>query len=285
MDAAMNLLFTSRSTKSGSWRIRGEQLGEACGAAVIPMASLAQCKAAAAIVVVKKCNGAMLEAIRASGRPWAFDVVDAYPQPLCANWGRAESIEWVQQRIRHLSPTAVIWPNQKMREECDTGLPGIVLPHHHRPGIAVNPVREQVQVVAYEGEPAYLGGLRAVIEAECERRGWRFVVNPGRLADVDIVIAMRAGVGMSYAARHWKSNVKLANAHGSGTPFIGNRECGYLESASGCEYWADSPRELITAMNWLTSQSAREQVSDRFRQVAFPVERAAVKLIEFLRGM
>jgi hypothetical protein len=285
MDAAMNLLFTSRSTKAGSWRIRGGQLGAACGAAVIPRATLAQCKAAAAIVVVKKVDAELLAAVRASDRPWAFDVLDAYPQPLCANWGRGESIDWIRNHIRQLAPTAVIWPNRKMREECDTGLPGIVLPHHYRPGIAANPVRERVRTVGYEGEPAYLAGMRGVIEDECARRGWRFVVNPPQLADVDIVLAVRAGLGMSYAARHWKSNVKLANAHGSGTPFIGNRECGYLETASGCEYWADSPRELVVAMDWLESQGARELISDRFRSVAFPVERAAEQLLGFLRGM
>lgn len=281
----MNLLFTSQSTKAGSWVIRGRQLGEACGAAVIPRATLAQCQAAAAIIAVKKVGPELLHSIRASGRPWAFDVLDAYPQPLCARWGRAESIEWIKSRIRHLSPTAVIWPNRKMREECDVGLPGFVLPHHHRPGIASNPIRPMIRAVGYEGEPTYLAGLRGVIEDECSRRGWRFVINPPRLADVDVVLAMRAGLGMSYAARNWKSNVKLANAHGSGTPFIGNRECGYMETASGCEYWADSPKELAVALDWLDSFSARELVSDRFRSVAFPVERAAQKLLEFMRGM
>jgi hypothetical protein len=285
LGAAVNLLFTGRSGKSGSFKIRGEQLGEACGAVVAPRATLSQCHAAAAIVVVKKADDGLLDAVRASGRPWAFDVLDLYPQPACAGWGMGESIAWVRSKLRALSPTALIWPNRKMQEDCDIGLPGLVLPHHHRPGIGINPVREQVRLVAYEGAPDYLGGWHDIVTAECKRRGWKFVVNPCRLADADIVIAARAGRFDSYAAKHWKSNVKLANAHGSGTPFVGNREAGYLETRSGCEYWADTPKELAMSFDWLDAQSTREQVSDRFRQVAFPVERAAEKLLEFLRGM
>lgn len=281
----MNLLFTSRSTKAGSWKIRGEQLGHACGATVMPQATWAQCREAAVIVVVKKVGAELLQAVRSSGRPWVYDVLDAYPQPLCSEWGRGESIAWMRAHLRSLAPTAIVWPNERMREDCDIGLPGLVLPHHHRPGIEVNPIREQVRVVGYEGEASYLGGLRSAIEDECASRGWRFSVNPRQLADVDIVLAMRAGTAVSYAARHWKSNVKLANAHGSGTPFIGNRECGYLETATGCEYWADSPRELATAFNWLDSHSAREQVSERFLARAVPVGQAAETLMGFLRGM
>lgn len=281
----MRLLFTSQSTKVGSWKIRGEQLGVACGAMVASQASIEQCRAADVIVVVKKAGPQLLQAVRDSGRPWAFDVLDAYPQPACAQWNREEAIAWVRGHLRSLAPTALIWPNQRMAEECDVGLPGLVLPHHHRPGIAKNPVRRKVEAVAYEGEPRYLGGLRDVIDAECTRRGWRFVVNPVQLADADIILAMRAGVAMNYATRHWKSNVKLANAHGSGTPFIGNRECGYLESATGREYWADSPQELTTALDWLETHTARERVSEWFRAAAFPVEHAAQRLTEFLRGM
>ena len=65
-----------------------------------------------------------------------------------------------------------------MREDCDTGLPGIVLPHHHRVGIERNPIRENITRVGYEGSPGYLGQWERVIRQECQRRGWEFVVNP-----------------------------------------------------------------------------------------------------------
>lgn len=277
----MQLLFTGRGT-SGSWSIRGEQLGQACNAVVRQAASAEHCKAADVIVAVKRVNDPLLAALRESGRPWAFDCVDFYPQPHCTGWSRVESIEWVKAQIKRLGPSAVIWPNRRMREDCDTGLPGMVLPHHHRPGIAVNPVRHSVQTVGYEGATPYLGYWRAAIESECSRRGWKFVANPARLADLDIVVAFRSMDFSGYAQHHWKSNVKLANAHGSGTPFIGQRECGYLETASGCEYWADEPKQLGMCFDWLESQETRELISDRFRDAAYPIEKAAADLNRFL---
>lgn len=280
----MQILTTGRGT-SGSWVVRGSQLGEACGATVKPRATLADCQVADMIVVVKRLDDALLANVRASGKPWAYDVLDAYPQPECATWQRSEAVAWVQKRVRLLAPTAVIWPNRRMREDCDTGLPGLVLPHHHRPGIKRNPIREQVQVVGYEGAPQYLGGWRSTLEDECTRRGWRFTVNPAHLADLDIVVAMRGGEWESYPSSHWKSGIKLANAHGSGTPFVGHPECGYTENASGAEYWAVDRASLATSFDWLASQAAREAVSERFLQKAYTVQQAAADLKAFLGGL
>lgn len=277
----MNLLFTGRGT-SGSWAIRGEQLGQASGAVVKQAATAEQCKAADVIVAVKRVNDPLLAAMRASYKPWVFDIVDCYPQPHCTSWTRSEAVAWVKAQIKRLSPAAVVWPNRKMREDCDDGRPGLVLPHHHRPGIAINPVRPTVQTVGYEGAAAYLGSWRETIEAECAKRNWHFMVNPARLADLDIVVAVRSVEYSGYAQFHWKSNVKLANAHGSGTPFIGQCECGYLETATGCEYWADEPKQLATCFDWLESQETRELISDRFREAAYPVGQAATELKAFL---
>lgn len=111
-------------------------------------------------MVVKKLRPHVLNAIRKSGRPWALDVVDFYPQPECHDWSRDESIAWVRKKLDTLKPNAVIWPNRKMREDCDTGLPGLVLKHHHRPGIRRNPIREHVKTVGYEGREAYIAKWR-----------------------------------------------------------------------------------------------------------------------------
>jgi hypothetical protein len=111
------------------------------------------------------------------------------------------------------------------------------------------------------------------------------VTNPERLADVDIVVAVRAGQACCYATTSWKSNVKLANAHGSGTPFIGNREFGYLETATGREYWADCAGELAMSFDWLESYTTRRDIHERFLQRAMPVSAAAAQLLEFLHGV
>jgi hypothetical protein len=278
----MKILFTGRGT-SGSWQIRGAQLGAAMGAVIKQNPTLADCRAADVIVVVKRIGEDTLAMIRNSGTPWVFDCLDFYPQPGCSSWSAGEAIGWVRGKLKRLAPAAIIWPNHRMQQDCGAGWSGMTLAHHHRPGIERNPIRPKVQAIGYEGALAYLDGWRPKIAKECERRGWRFVENPARLADIDIVLALRGGQWDSYSAQHWKSNVKLANAHGSGTPFVGQRECGYLETSSGAEYWADDGLSLC--FDWLESQSTREQVSERFLQRAYTVDQAAADLTGFLRGL
>lgn len=275
----MNILVTGRGGTSGSWLMRGMQLGSAMGATVQPLAT--DVSGFDVAVVVKRTPGQVVQALR--GRRWVWDIVDAYPQPESYAWGRSEAVDWVRGMLRTLKPTGVIWPNQRMRQDCDTGLPGLVLPHHHRVGIAVNPIRERVRRVGYEGAAAYIGGWEQVIRAQCERRGWEFTINPRRLSDLDIVLAMRDGCG--YVSRYWKSGVKLVNAHGSGTPFVGQPEAGYTENASGAEYWAEDAKGLEIAFDWLLDHSAREAVSDRFLQKAYPVEQAAADLKAWLHAL
>lgn len=267
----MNLLFTGKGT-SGSFKIRAEQLGAAMGAPVVPMASLADCRAADVIVVVKRAPDALLQSIRASGRPWVYDVVDAYPQPACGSWGETESKAWIKEHLARLKPNAVIYPNERMSKDAGGGK---VLYHHHRPGMQRNPIRKEIKRIGYEGAPSYIDGWRKAIEAQCARIGAEFVINPVNLADVDVVLALRDKNHAGYPQRMWKSNVKLANAHGSGTPFIGMPEPGYQETASGCEYWATDGEELGRALDWLAPQSTRQHVSAKFLESAITVERVA----------
>lgn len=275
----MNVLFTGAGT-SGSWQVRGAQLGAAMGARVVPMASVEECRRADVIVAVKRVPSELLQNIRASGRPWLYDIVDAYPQPACGAWGKEESLAWLRQRVAELAPSGVIWPNRRMQQ--DAGKEGLVLYHHHRPRIKVNPVRERIQTVGYEGAADYIEGWCGAIDAECHRIGARFVLNPLDLADVDVVLALRDKQHAGYPQLHWKSNVKLANAHGSGTPAICLPEDGYQETRSGAEYWATNQAELGRALAWLTAQSSREEVQERFLQSTFPVEAAAKQLLDFL---
>lgn len=275
----MKVLFTGGGT-SGSWQIRGIQIGMAMSATLAPRATLEQCQAADVIVVVKRLPAALLENIRASGRPWVWDIVDAYPQPKCSAWGEVESKEWLAQQLEALKPDFVIWPNERMQRD---GTGGAVIYHHHRPGAARNPIREHIRTVGYEGQPDFLGEWKPIIEAECRRRGARFVVNPFQLADLDVVIALRGNEWNGYPQRHWKSQVKLANAHATGTPFIGAPEDGYIETACGAEYWASSPEDLGRALDDLKDQSMRRHVSERFLKSAFSIRHAAERYRDVLR--
>ncbi len=269
----MRLLVTGRGG-AGSWTVRGEQIGAALGAHVKAKATLADMRAADVILAVKRVPQEMLDDLRKAARPWAYDIVDAYPQPVCSSWSKHYAIDWLRQHVSRMQPDLVIWPNARMQADFGAGA-GAVIHHHCRPGIARNPIRPRIEAVGYEGSERYLDGWRATVEAECLRRGARVVVNPARLADVDVVLALRGGAYNGYPQRHWKSNVKLANAHGSGTPFIGTPECGYQETAVGCERWAETPAQLAMALDWLESQASRQAVGEQFAKAAFHVEQAA----------
>lgn len=273
----MNLLFTGRGT-SGSWKIRGEQLGAAMGASVRPMAA-GPCDI---VIGVKRLPDVLLKMLR--GTPLIWDIVDSWPQPAGNDWTEDQCKRWLIAELARIRPVGVIAATDAMRRDVEAlGVPALWLPHHHRPGIKPNPIRQRIEAVGYEGGRQYIEPLLQTIQLECHRIKAGFLVNPWHLADVDVVLALRGATG--YAPRNWKSGVKLANAHGSGTPFIGCREAGYLEMATGCEYWADTQAELRIALDWLADQSAREQVSDRFRSAAFSVDAAAATLREWLEGL
>lgn len=270
----MNLLVTGRGT-SGSWQIRGVQLGKAIGATVLPQA--VDVDPFDAVVIVKRALPDLGMRARLAGVLVIWDVVDAWPQPVGNTWGRDECLAWLRQQVKAIRPAGIVAATRAMAADCaEFSVPVLALPHHARPGLDANPIREHVQTVGYEGGEGYITRWRQHIEAECKRRGWRFVINPARLADVDIVLALRDATG--YAPRHWKSAVKLANAQGSGTPFIGCREAGYLEGAIGtCEKWADTPEELKRAFDALTPQGERRRAAQWMRSVAPALDQVAVK--------
>lgn len=270
----MKILFTGRGT-SGSWKIRGVQLGQALGAHVEAMST----KPADIAVAVKRVPDVLCKALR--GR-LVWDVVDAFPQPHGNHWDEKECKHWLAREVERIKPIGLIAATQAMAKDCEAfGLPVLWLPHHYRPGSRKNPIRPEVKVIGYEGGPDYLRDWRPAIERECERIGATFRVNPDHQAELDIVLALRSATG--YAARNWKSNVKLANAHGSGTPWIGCREGGYQEMACGAEAWADDPAQLRWAIESLMDYGVRSEISAKFLKAAFPLEAAAARLREWLK--
>jgi hypothetical protein len=275
----MKVLVTGRGG-AASFTIRGEQIGAALGATVQPKASLKLMRAHDAILVVKRVPPEMLADLRASGRPWLYDIVDAYPQPESSTWARWQAVQWVRNVLEMMRPTGVIWPNERMRVDCCGE--GPVVYHHHRPGLARNPIREQIRLVGYEGRDKYILPVRRYVEEVCAQRGARFVMNPTSLAEVDVVLALRAGEWDGYVPRHWKSNVKLANAHASGTPFVGLRECGYTETAAGGEQLVDDLAGLGAALDALEKRETRQQVTATFQAKAFHVEQAAEQVRQAL---
>lgn len=265
----MRVLFTGKGT-SGSWQIRGVQLARAMDAKAIPMASADDCVRADVIVAVKRIPDQLLANIRASRRPWVWDVVDSYPQPASESWDKARALEWLDGEIKRLQPDHVIWPNATMRGDYGGGT---AIYHHHRPGMLANPIRQGVRTIGYEGAAHYLVGWESAIDQACAKIGAQFIVNPERLCDVDAVLALRSNTG--YPHTHWKSNVKLANAHGSGTPFIGQVEAGYFETGCGAEVWITCPQDLPEAVAQIARPERRREIRKQFLSVAISVDDVA----------
>ena len=281
--APVKVLFTGRAN-GGSWQIRGVQMAAGIGEA-IPMASAERCREADVIVGVKRIPPELLENIRRSGKPWAWDIVDAYPQPECSRWNEQEARFWFEERLRSLRPDFLIWPTKRMQRDLGNEAAGAIIPHHFRPGLGKNPIREALGCVGYEGAEPYLGHWAGVLEVEARRVGAKFLVNPPSLTECDAVVAFRSGTADCYATRHWKSNVKLANAQGSGTPFLGQPDCGYLETASGAELWCETREEIRCALELLRSRATREKISSRMLGHAISLADCQAALLRVLRGL
>lgn len=274
------ILITGRGT-SGSWQMRGVQLGTAIGATVRADASLEDVRRADLVVLVKRPTEELLRRVRAWGGPLVWDVVDAWPQPAGNAWSRLRAVEWLVHSLSHIRPRAVVAATDTMRRDCPVD--ALWLPHHYQPGLAVNPVREVVRRVGYQGGAHYLGRWGEGLLRECARRGWELVLQPANLADVDIGVALRDVAGYPCAA--WKSNVKLANLQGSGTPAIVCREQGYLETLSGAELVVDNAGELVDALDQLTSQAQRRWRAQVLYQSAVGLEVLAEKYRGWLEDL
>lgn len=276
----LNILVTG-SGASGSWQVRGAQLGRAIGATVL--AKAVDIGPFDAAVVVKRPPPDMVARVHRAGVPLIWDVVDAWTQPAGNDWCKDACMTWLRDQIAAIRPAAIVAPTKAMAADlAEFGLPVLALPHHGRPGQRRNPIRP-LAVVGYEGSEGYIRGWRPLIESACRKRGLQFVINPDHLDEVDVVLALRDATG--YAPRHWKSNVKLANAQASGTPIIACRERGYLETASGAEAWADSAAELGHALDELQDTDYRRAVGAKLIEAAPSIDAVAATYLAWLRGL
>jgi hypothetical protein len=185
--------------------------------------------------------------------------------------------------IARLKPDAIVFPTRAMQVDSGYTGPSLVLPHHAWPKYQANVVRENVSAVGYEGGAHYLGAWRPVLERECARRGWRFVVN-GDMTQCDIGIALRDAAG--YPPRSWKSNCKLANLQALGIPAVVSPERGYEEFGSeGGEYVAffpGDPVDLVQAFDRLTDFETRKKIAAIMLRAAPRLADVAVEYAQWL---
>lgn len=274
----MRVLITGKGT-SGSWKVRGEQLGAAIGATVRVNASIRDMAAHDVVVLVKRPSPALADALRRCGRLVVWDVVDHWPQPVGNEWSRERLITFTRESARHIGAHALIGATAAMADDLGSSH---WLPHHgwERGEVLVAP---NVSTVCYEGAGRYLGRWHAAIASECARRGWRFVLNPEHYANCDIAVAFRDAEFDGYAPRNWKSGVKLSNAQIAGMAFVGARERGYTEQACGAEQFIDSPAELATAFDRYEDPQVREKVAAEMRAAAPRLADVAQRYLGILR--
>lgn len=266
---------------SGSWQIRGEQLGRAIGATVLPRAI--DVGAFDVAVVVKRPPADLVHRIHGAGMPLVWDVVDSWPQPDGNTWSRDECMAWLRDQVRRWRPTAIVAATRAMERDCEEfDVPVLALPHHARPGLVAAAIRP-LRVVGYEGGAQHLGSWGPRLELECRRRGWSFVVNPPSVAECDVLVALRERRG--YAPLLWKSNVKLANAQAAGVPIICAREAGYVETASGAEVFADTLPELVAAFDLLEPASERLARTTTMLRATPTIDSIATDYLRWLKSL
>jgi hypothetical protein len=247
----MQILITGRGG-SGSWQIRGVQLGEAIGAIVKPNATVKDMDAADVVVVVKRTTAQINKAIKQSGKPVLWDIVDCWPQGKGFTLEQAKS--YVYAQAKGMSASACVFSTQAQQTSL-RDLDGFVLRHHAMENQPRNPIREKLKTVGYQGSKRYVPNW---VTNSVRRNGLRFVMNPANLAELDAVIACRADPYDDEVSRAWKSNVKLANAQATGTPCVMPYESGYLECDPVGPVYYRNRQEFEDAIDALKSYEERK---------------------------
>lgn len=215
----MNVLMVGSG--SGSWQMRGVQLGQALGARVVTAPSEADLRWSDVVVLVKRAGLHWCAFVQGFKKPIVWDALDFWRQPAQNHLSETDARALLKGTIATIKPALVIGATEAMACAArEMGQEAVYLPHHGWHGLEPTPARDAVQVVAYQGSERYLGRWRVAIEQACAQRSWRFVINPASLADADILVSFRDGEWDGWMCREWKSGVKLVNAILAGRPMV-----------------------------------------------------------------
>jgi len=263
----MTIAFVGYEGK-GTWQIRAKQIAPLIEARVDPqLLKPTLCKA---VILIKMPEKPLLARIRKFNLPIISDPQDCWPQNDKLNMNNHDKdtmIEWFDSSLKHVNPELVITASSKMQEDCENlGFKSVVIHHHCRPKIKINPIREQLSTVGIEGTPKQVGNWTKRLEKICTSLGLQFNANLDATRDAlhtfDVLVSQREHTG--YASKNWKSNVKLANAHGSGTPSIFTREQSYIDTAIGSELWAETEEQIIESLIKLKDYELRKSINQEF---------------------
>lgn len=265
----MNVLIVGSG--KGSWEMRGHQLGAAVGARVTSTPTPADWQWADVAVLIKRAGTHHAPAAHAAGVPIVWDALDFWRQPFDNGKSETDARRLLGAHLAEIRPALAIGATQAMADACQ----GVYLPHHSWSGLEPTAARERVQVVAYEGNPVYLGGWAGQLEAACKRRGWTFQVNPSDLRSADILVGFRDGGWDGWMCREWKSGVKVGNAIAAGRPFLSQPSAAVRE-LEPCGTVLHTPADLDAALDAWTPVEARAAVVDVCRWKAPALRLSAV---------
>lgn len=252
----MNLLMIGSG--KGSWSMRGQQLGAALGARVTSTPTDADWRWADRVVLVKNHGAKFAAEAHRVGVPIVWDVLDFWSQPRDNQADATRAVALFHAQARVIKPALVVCATEAMAQACG----GVYLPHHSWAGLAPTAARADVKVVAYEGNPLYLGGWAQRITEACKRRGWTFAINPPDLSQADLLVALRDGIWDGWICRQWKSGVKVVNAIAAGRPIITQETAAFRElNPVGCAI--DSPAELERRLDLMAVRDVRQLAADQ----------------------
>ncbi len=266
----MNVLIVGGS-KAGSWQMRGLELGAAIGARVTSAPTPKDFGWSEVVVLVKRAGAVYAKLAHQADRPVVWDALDFWSQPGDHRLTESQAKALLHAQIRVIKPALVIGATEAMARACD----GVFLTHHSWQGLHPTPAREVVSVVGYEGNAAYLGKWAPAIKAECAKRGWRFVVNPGDLSAVDLFVAFRDDPWDGWICRQWKSGVKLVNAQAAGRPMVTQNSAAYRELQPAASVM-QTPEELAGYFDDCANFAWRQATVDQARHDAPAFTLAAV---------
>lgn len=256
----------------GSWAVRGVQIGKAIGARVTGAATAADWAWADICILVKRAWETFAQTATDAGVPIIWDAVDFWQQPDENHVD--DPVALTRRYMGNLSPTAIICATKAMAVD----LGGLYIPHHSRPGLMPAPVRTQLQLVAYEGTPKYLGPWRTALESACARVGAAFVVNPPDLRAADLVVAFRGGPWDGPICRRWKSGVKYVNAQAAGRPVLTQAHAAFEETGVDGRI-VDDPDDLESAIRAYLDPAVRQAVFEhaQWRAMSYSLRSIAVE--------
>lgn len=258
----MNVLIIGAG--SGSFAIRGRQLGAALGARVTSTPSEADVTWADVIVLVKRAIHWFRDQAVRSGKAVVWDALDFWVQP---SQNRLSPVDaGLLARRTAGEGVAIIGATKAMA----TALAGRYLSHHAWPGLSPVHARPHVRTVAYQGGAVYLGKWAAWLAEACAARGWQFVVNPPDLRVADILVAFRDGEWDGWICREWKSGVKFVNAIAVGRPIL-RQDSAASREVDPAGSVVESREQLEAALDAWADLSVRDAVVLRSRKRACDV--------------